>query len=444
MKKYLAPVALAAAILASTALAADVTITPPAGGNVVINSEGGAAAIRVAPGQQVQLPGLPASGTYSNPVCQDGSGTLGQCDSSVIGDVGPQGPQGEPGPIGPPGATGATGPQGEAGATGPQGPIGPAGPQGETGAQGPEGPPGPEGPAGADGLPGPAGPQGSFAGLVTFDSASAPTYPSGQLVAYEGSSYTVLTSPPTGTPDTSADYALVAAKGEQGSAGPQGPAGTMGPAGAQGVQGPAGPAGPQGEAGAPGATGSAGATGDTGPAGPQGPAGSDGAGAIIPYASGQPVELTTSPGGLPGLHAFIGFGNWAPGGNPILGPTIDLTSAQNFAFVVPRNGAINSLHATFTTTAALSLVGSTITVKADLYRATSGNSFVAVPGATVTLNPGLTGLISIGTFLSASVEGLGIPVTAGDRLLLVYSASATGVSLIYAVSGYASAGVAIN
>lgn len=91
--------------------AADMTLTPAAGGAVVIQSPAGAAAVRVQAGGDVQLPGIvatPATGTTA--VCHDANGTLGRCDPSAL--AGTQGPVGPAGPAGPQGATGPAGAQG--------------------------------------------------------------------------------------------------------------------------------------------------------------------------------------------------------------------------------------------------------------------------------------------------------------------------------------------
>lgn len=56
--------------------------------------------------------------------------------------------------------------------------------------------------------------------------------------------------------------------------------------------------------------------------------------------------------------------------------------------------------------------------------------------------PALTGVINIGDTRSGT-ESVSFPVTAGTRLLMVYSITATG-SLVTAVTGFASAGVMIN
>ena len=276
-----------------------------------------------------------------------------------------------------------TGPTGATGATGPTGVTGVIGPTGATGATGPTGPTGATGEDGATGATGPTGPTG--------------------------------------------------ATGEDGAIGPTGPTGVTG------ATGPTGLTGATGEDGATGATGSTGPTGSTGAAG---------ASAIIPFASGLPVSLTTIAGGLVGTPAFIGFGSSAPGIS-IIGNTIDLTNPSgtltNFAFTMPRDGVITSIDVFFSTTAALSLVGSTITIEAKLYESIApNNTMTVVPGTTVTLTPSLTGVISIGTISKGILTGLNINVPAGTRLMLVLTARASGLSLVNTVAGYVSAGVAID
>ena len=301
-------------------------------------------------------------------------------------------------PTGPTGATGATGPTGSTGATGEDGATGPTGPTGVTGATGSTGL---TGATGEDGATGPTGPTGA----TGEDGSTGPT----------------------------------GATGEDGATGATGPTGSTGPTGTNGANGDRGPTGPTGITGATGATGSTGPTGSTGAAG---------ASAIIPFASGLPVSLTTIAGGLVGTPAFIGFGSSAPGIS-IIGNTIDLTNPSgtltNFAFTMPRDGVITSIDVFFSTTAALSLVGSTITIEAKLYESIApNNTMTVVPGTTVTLTPSLTDVISIGTISKGILTGLNINVPAGTRLMLVLTARASGLSLVNTVAGYVSAGVAID
>ncbi|MBY0013588.1 exosporium glycoprotein BclB-related protein, partial [Paenibacillus typhae] len=203
-----------------------------------------------------------------------------------------------------------------------------------------------------------------------------------------------------------------------------------------------------GATGATGLAGATGATGATGLAGATGATGATGSGAIIPYASGLPAAMTTVLGGLLNTSSLIGFGNNVAGVT-INGGVIDLTGAAgtllNFAFSVPRAGTITSLAAYFSTTASVSLVGSTVTITAQLFRSTTpNNTFTAVPGALVTLAPSLTGIVALGTISSGLTSGLSIPVTAGERLLMVFSAGVTaGLDVATTVAGYASGGLTI-
>jgi BclB C-terminal domain-containing protein len=158
--------------------------------------------------------------------------------------------------------------------------------------------------------------------------------------------------------------------------------------------------------------------------------------------------MTTIAGGLVGTTSLLGFGSSATG-ITLVGGVIDLTGTLvgpliNFAFSVPRDGTITSIAAYFSNTVALALVGTTVTITAQLFSsATPDNTFTAVPGALVTLAPALTGIVSLGDTSNGITTGLAIPVTAETRLLLVFSATAAGVTLVNAVTGYASGGLTI-
>ncbi|MEK4358584.1 exosporium glycoprotein BclB-related protein [Paenibacillus sp. FSL M7-1455] len=157
--------------------------------------------------------------------------------------------------------------------------------------------------------------------------------------------------------------------------------------------------------------------------------------------------MTTIAGGLVGTTSLVGFGN-SVAGVTLAGTTIDLTGAGgtllNFAFSVPRAGTITSIAAYFSTTLALSLLGTTVTITAQLYSSTTPNNiFTAIPGASVTLAPPLTGVLALGTISNGITTGLNIPVAPQTRLLMVFSATATGTTLITTVAGYASACVNI-
>lgn len=176
--------------------------------------------------------------------------------------------------------------------------------------------------------------------------------------------------------------------------------------------------------------------------------GGGGGSAIIPYSSGVPITITSTAGGLAGYPAFIGFGNSAQGSSNLSG-TIDLTGAPatnlNFAFSMPSDGIITSISAYFSLTSAMALVGTTVTITAQLYSSTTpDNTFSPIAGAIVTLSPALTGIIAVGTISNGITTGLSIPVTAETRLIMVYSATSSGLSLANTVNGYASGGLRID
>ncbi|AWD12632.1 BclA C-terminal domain-containing protein [Bacillus velezensis] len=190
--------------------------------------------------------------------------------------------------------------------------AGPTGATGPTGAIGPAGATGPTGPTGVTG----AGLQGIFA----FNPLIAPTYTTGQVVLYNGSSYVANVNSPAGTPGASADYTLLAAAGSTGTTGVSGPTGITGATGGTGPTGITGATGGTGPTGITGATGDIGPTGITGAAGGTGPTGSTGTSltATSGYAS--------NTGG--GVVAVI-----------VGGTTISLPNEQNLSADITANAA---------------------------------------------------------------------------------------------------------
>lgn len=219
--------------------------------------------------------------------------------------------------------------------------------------------------------------------------------------------------------------------GPQGIQGPQGEQGQMGATGATGDTGPTGPTGATGEQGATGAT------GEDGPAG---------AGTIIPFASGKPIAMTTILDGSSGNSSILGFGNSAtdiPSGQ-VINLTGDNQSAINFSFTMPRNGTLTNISAFFSATSPLTLIGSTISITADIYTSsTPDNNFTKLQGANVTIAPSLTGIISVGSESYGENSNLNIPLTKGTRVLVAFSSTSSGVSLTNTISGYASGGLCI-
>ncbi|MDR0143170.1 collagen-like protein [Bacillus sp. JHAA] len=207
---------------------------------------------------------------------------------------------------------------------------------GPTGATGPTGPTGAIGPAGATGPTGSIGPTGvtgaGLQGIVAFNPLIAPTYTTGQVVLYNGSSYVANVNSPAGTPGASADYTLLAAAGITGATGATGPTGitgATGDTGPTGITGATGGTGPTGITGATGATGPIGSTGVTGDTGPTGSTGATGG---------------TGPTGSTGtsLTATSGYASNTGGGVVAVivgGTTISLPNEQNLSADITANAA---------------------------------------------------------------------------------------------------------
>ncbi len=228
--------------------------------------------------------------------------------------------------------------------------------------------------------------------------------------------------------------------------------GSTGVTGTPGTTGSAGSTGATGAAGTPGTTGPAGSTGATGATGAAGVTGANGAGAYIPFASGIPIILSTDLSGATDTVSLIGFGN-SVSEVSLIGGAIDIAGTNigellNYAFSVSRDGTITSIAAYFSTAADLSLIGSTVTITAQLYRSAPppNNIFTPIPGANITLTPPLNDTALVGTISDGAVTLLvPVPVTTRTRLLMVFSAEVTmGTAIASTVIGYASAGVTIS
>jgi len=337
------------------------------------------------------------------------------------------------GATGPTGATGVTGPTGVTGATGPTGFTGPTGETGPTGNTGPTGETGPTGNTGATGPTGETGPTGNTGntGNTGPTGATGVTGPTGE----------------TGATGSTGETGATGSTGETGATGPTGETGATGPAGTIGATGETGATGPAGADGTVGSTGETGATGPTGQGvtGATGPAGLGGAGAIIPFSSGLPTDITlglTVTG-----FALIAFGdNFSPNqAFPPAGPISLVGGAGvpfNMAPSFPRDGTITDLNAYFSLTTAQTLVGTTVTVHAQLWRSTLfSNDFFPVPGTDIALAPAYTGVVAVGTLAFGSLTGLSIPVVNGDRYTLIFYLIQTGIGISTTVSGYAGGGL---
>ena len=169
-------------------------------------------------------------------------------------------------------------------------------------------------------------------------------------------------------------------------------------------------------------------------------------GSIIPFASGDCITASTKADGQADFPNMIGFGTaYKPTQIPF-GPTLDLTTAQrDLAFSVPRDGVIKAIDAHFTVYTPLSCSHANITLHAQLYQADRlSDVFTAIPGAQVNLSPGFAGNAPQGAVSEGFLTNLSIPVTARNRLLLVFYATACGACPAQSVIGFADAGVWIG
>ena len=104
--------------------------------------------------------------------------------------------------------------------------------------------------------------------------------------------------------------------------------------------------------------------------------------------------------------------------------------------------ALTGITVYVSTSASLSLIGSSITVTAQLYTSpTPDNLFTPVAGAIVTAAPAFTGVLASGTIANGITTGLSIPVTAQTRGMLVVSATATGLTLVNTLPVFADASI---
>jgi len=220
------------------------------------------------------------------------------------------------------------------------------------------------------------------------------------------------------------------ATGEVGDAGEQGPEGLAGVTGATGAEGVVPTVGIN-SSGYWEIDGTATAVQAQGPPGP---------GALVPFASGLPTDITLVLGGLAGIPEFIGFGSSFPGVS-VLGSTITFTGGTltNYAFVVPRDGEITDIAASFMITAGLAL---DMTPTFYIYSAPLGSAAFSLLSSTTLTLPSLTG-ISIGETVYGSVNNLAVSVSVGEQLLLIAAATSSDPLASGTIAGYISAGMQI-
>ena len=167
-------------------------------------------------------------------------------------------------------------------------------------------------------------------------------------------------------------------------------------------------------------------------------------GSIIPFSSGTiPASMATLATGLVGTTSAIGFGTSVPG-ITIVGNTITLGGTlPSEAFTVPRDGSITALSATFVTTAAVALLTGPTTIRAQIYRAPQGSTTFTATNVFVDLAPPIPAPIAIGALATGNASFAPVPVSVGDRLLMVFSAT-TSTAIAAVIVGNAAAGITIE
>jgi len=163
-------------------------------------------------------------------------------------------------------------------------------------------------------------------------------------------------------------------------------------------------------------------------------------GSIIPFSSG--ISLSRVANVFGNIEAsLLGFGT-ASNIVPIISNTINLTSFFTEAFAVPRDGKITAISAAFAPL--VGVVDGSVTIRAQIFLAHVGSNIFTGTSASVDLVPSITQPIPLNLLVFASATIPPIPVTTGDRLLMVfYLSSVPGETAEDIIVGNASAGINI-
>jgi len=106
----------------------------------------------------------------------------------------------------------------------------------------------------------------------------------------------------------------------------------------------------------------------------------------------------------------------------LIGANVDLSTLLGVAQTFPQSGTFNTIKGSFVVTAGVSLIGTTVTVTARLYKAPAG-SLIATP-TTLACSVSYTGIVGVLVPAPCSPSG-SATVTAGDQGVIVVSATAT-------------------
>ncbi len=127
------------------------------------------------------------------------------------------------------------------------------------------------------------------------------------------------------------------------------------------------------------------------------------------------ITMTTVLGGLLNQAALVGGTSATALGAPY---TLSEDNTSSLAITIAKDSTITYFTATFTTKSAMALIGSTITVYADIYVAPSG-TFNYSRVHTLTLSPALTGIVNIDTKCTGESIGLNLSVSEGDKVIIL-------------------------
>lgn len=139
-------------------------------------------------------------------------------------------------------------------------------------------------------------------------------------------------------------------------------------------------------------------------------------GSIIPFSSGRQTIVENILGNR--LGSLIGFGS-SVDLVPIANNTINLTGFFSEAFTVPRDGKITAISASYNALGGQVESGA-VAIRAQIFHAPVGNNTFTGTSASVDLVPSITEPIPVGLLVFASATIQPVPVTAGDRLLMVF------------------------
>ncbi|MGE8037103.1 hypothetical protein B1B04_08965 [Lysinibacillus sp. KCTC 33748] len=160
-------------------------------------------------------------------------------------------------------------------------------------------------------------------------------------------------------------------------------------------------------------------------------------GSIIPFSSGRNVVVANFFGG-DRISGQVGFGT-ARNGSLIIDNTIDLAGNLSEAFTVPRKGNIIAISATyilFLTSPPFQF--SLSTIRAQIFHAPQESNIFTGTTASVDLTPPPVG----GRIAFASANTQPVPLSAGDRLVMVFYVSSPSTDPLI-INGRASAGINI-